>query len=630
MTRDAFVYGRAAALGGAIALVVELALLLSGGPFFGYEPLGDVFDAQARSFLQGRWDIPPDVIKIEGFIVDGRTYTYFGPVPALLRLPIVAFTDAWDGRLTRLSLLVAWAVTIAFAVRISWRARRAVAGDAPVGRFEQVMIGLFALAIGAGSSVTYLASRPSVFHEAIAWGVALALVGVDAILAWTERRTWLRFVLAIAAATAALLARASVGSAPAAALGFVLLGDLVRSVRRREVAAAGKTVALGLVLLLPLAAYAGVNSARFGSPFTLPWDRHFVSIVVEHRRNVLQANHGTIQGPQFVPTTALHYIRPDALGIDGVYPWIDFPPPATVINGVLLDQIDAASSVPSSMPALTVLAAIGVVAAVVDRRFQRFRPVLAGAAACIAVTLTIGFVAQRYTADAVPLLTIAGAVALPVLAARRPLHRAVLVATAALVVVSTAITAALTIQFQQHYGFLTPPHLREALARRQLDLPAAERPEVLRADQSLPDPAGRNRTFVIVGDCDGLYRSDGLAWQVLEGTAATGHFRVRVRPTEEPVEIVAGITVRRDGGDVVVERGEAATRPIAVGAGDALVLDVAADHLLGFVDVRHDDEFVLSDFYFDPRPGEAVVESDAVDVLPSPTPVCDELAGRSS
>ena len=623
-------YTRAALTGAAFALVVEVTLLLQGGPLFGYEPLGDVFDAQARSFLQGRWDVPPDVIKIEGFEIDGRTYTYFGPVPAILRLPIVALTEAWDGRLTRLSMLLAWAVTLAAAAHLSWWARRARRGDEPVGRAERALVALFVFGVGAGSSVTYLTSRPSVFHEAIAWGVALAVVAVDAVLAWSQRRTILRLVAAVALATAALLSRASVGAAPALAMGFVLLGDVVGGLRRRHLAAVARAVATGLVLLVPLAAYAAVNHARFGTAFTLPYDRHRVSMVVEHRRDVLEANGGTIQGPQFLPTTALHYVRPDALGVDGAFPWIDFPRPARVIGGVLMDQIDVASSVPSSMPALTVLGAIGAVAAFRDRRLRAFRPLLAGTAGCVVVTLAIGFIAQRYTADAVPFLVVAAAVAVPVLAARTSHRRSMVLVAALLVAASTAITAALTIQFQQHYGFLTAPHLRAALAQRQLDLPAAERPVVVRTTDVLPDPRGRDRTFAVVGDCAGLYRSDGVAWQAIEGTPATGHFRVGVRPGATPVELVAGITVRRVGGDVVVERGAAPTRAIAAAPGERVVLDVVADTLVGFVDVRHRDELVLSDYYLDQRSGETIRSSTRVEVLPSSTPVCDSLVGRSS
>lgn len=622
-------YVRPALVGAAAALVVEVVLLLSGGAFFGYEPLGDVFDAQARSFLDGRWDIPADVIKIEGFEVDGRTYTYFGPVPALLRLPVVAVTDALDGRLTRLSLLVAWAVTLAIATRLTWRVRKVVGGEEPVGRLEQAFVALFVFALGAGSSVTYLTSRPSVFHEAIAWGVASSLVAIDAVLTWSERRSLWRFALAVLLASVAINARASVGAAPSAVLGLVLLGDLVRALRRRDLSAATRATALGLVLVVPLAAYAGVTYARFGSLFTLPWDTHKVSIVIEHRRNVLEANNGSIQGPQFLPTTALHYVRPDALGIDASFPWIDFPRPATVIGDVLMDKVDPASSVPSSMPALFVLFVAGTVAAVRDPRLRRFRPLLGGAAVCLLVTLTIGFVAQRYTADAVPLLTVGGALAVPVLARsswRRPAFAVGLVLVAA----SVLINAALVIQFQQHYGFLTPPNLRAALASRQLDLPAAHPPRVIRTAAALPPQVAPDRTFVVVGDCAGVYRSDGESWQPVEGTPATGHYRVRLERRAGAIELVAGIEVRWEGAELVVERGSAAARRVRVGDDDAVVLDVVADALVGFVDVRHEGEAVLSDYYFGSAAGETLAAGDGVEVLATPTPVCDALTGRSS
>ena len=629
MTGRAAGYVRPALVGAVLALVVEVVLLLSGGAFFAYEPLGDVFDAQARSFLDGRWDIPEDVIKIEGFEVDGLTYTYFGPVPALLRLPVVALTDTFDGRLTRLSLLVAWVVTLAVATRLTWRVRKVIAGDEPVGRAEQAFVALFVFALGAGSSVTYLTARPSVFHEAIAWGVASSLVAIDAVLTWSERRSLWRFALAVLLAAVAINARASGGAAPSAVLGLVLLGDLVRALRGRDLKIAARTTAMGLVLIVPLAAYAGVTYARFGSLFTLPWDTHKVSIVIEHRRNVLERNHGSIQGPQFLPTTTLHYVRPDALGLDGSFPWIDFPPPATVIGDVLMDKVDPASSVPSSMPALFAMFVVGAVAAFRDARLRRFRPLLGGAAICLVVTLTIGFVAQRYTADAVPLLAVGGALAVPVVA-RSSWRRPAFAGAAVLVVLSVLINAALVIQFQQHYGFLTSQPLRAKLAERQLALPSANPPRVSRTDDALPAEVAENRTFVVVGDCAGVYRSDGEVWQPVEGTPATGHHRVRVARSVEEVELVAGVTVRWEGEEVVVDRGSAAGRRIRVGDDDAVVLDVAADALVGFVDVRHDDEAVLSDYYFDRVAGETLEESEGVEVLATSTPVCDALTGRSS
>ena len=63
------------------------------------------YEVQARSLLDLHWDVPLEVLNIEAFVVKGKAFMYFGPFPALLRLPIVAVTDGFDGRLTQLSML---------------------------------------------------------------------------------------------------------------------------------------------------------------------------------------------------------------------------------------------------------------------------------------------------------------------------------------------------------------------------------------------------------------------------------------------------------------------------------------------------------------------------------------------
>ncbi|HEX7165780.1 MAG TPA: hypothetical protein VF230_02250 [Acidimicrobiales bacterium] len=625
MKADRTRFVAAAVVGAVLALFVELALLLEGAAFLAYEPLGDVFDAQARSLLDGRWDIPADVIKIEGFRVDGKTYTYFGPVPALLRVPVVAVTDGFDGRLTRLSLLLAWMVTLAVATRFAWRARSSARGDAAVGRREQVVVAAWTLAIGAGSSVTFLAARPGVFHEAIAWGIALSLVALDAVDGWARRPTGARLALLVIAVTAALLTRASVGAAPAIALALLVAARAVRGVRARDAHAARTAVAGVIVLTVAGGAYVAVNVAKFGTLASVPFERHVVTMVNEHRREVLAENGGTIQGPQFIPTTLLHYVRPDAIGWDGAFPWVDFPRRATVVGDVLMDEVDVASSVPSAMPALTLAAGIGVVALV--RRRGPLAVLAVGAGACLAVTLAIGFVAHRYTADGVPLLVVAGSVGLARLRSRFAAAGLV-----ALCVASVPVTAALTIQFQQHYGFLTSSSLRAQLAARQLELPMPDDPVVVRVDAEEPLPkVARDRTFAVVGACAGLYRSDGRAWQPVERTPATGRFVLAVSaPGTAAVALPAGVELQWRGDEAMVHLGDATSRDLRAPRDRPLVLEVVGDRRLGFVEVRRNGEHVLDGYYSSGDEPVVPPESAGVRVLPAPTPVCDELTGRSS
>lgn len=52
------------------------------------EILGSAFDSQAEHFLHGNVDVDRDAIREEAMTVNGKTRMYFGPFPALLRIPL--------------------------------------------------------------------------------------------------------------------------------------------------------------------------------------------------------------------------------------------------------------------------------------------------------------------------------------------------------------------------------------------------------------------------------------------------------------------------------------------------------------------------------------------------------------
>jgi hypothetical protein len=127
----------------------------------------DFFDAQARSLMHGRLDVPPEVAAFEGFLIDGRTHIYFGPVPALVRMPVLAVTDRFDGRLTTLSMLLATVILTIAAFRLLCVLRGIVRGDDPVGRREPLVTGLLAVVVLVAPPF-FLASEAVVYHEASA------------------------------------------------------------------------------------------------------------------------------------------------------------------------------------------------------------------------------------------------------------------------------------------------------------------------------------------------------------------------------------------------------------------------------------------------------------------------------
>ena len=208
---------RAAARVGALVALVVFAVLVSEGTPSGLFRRGpftsDFFDVQAEAILDGHLDVDPEVAGIEGFVHDGKTQLYFGLVPAVLRLPIVALTDRFDGRLTQLSMLLALVAAMWATSRLAWRARRWRRGDDPPGRWEPWIVGGFTAAVGLASPLLFLAARPVVYHETELWGAATTLVALEALLRWWERPNRLTLVLAsVAALLACNTARPSVAA----------------------------------------------------------------------------------------------------------------------------------------------------------------------------------------------------------------------------------------------------------------------------------------------------------------------------------------------------------------------------------------------------------------------------------
>jgi hypothetical protein len=546
--------GRWAVWIGALAAgALFLAVLLGGhATLLGRDPLGGFYDLQAHSFADLRWDVPARPLGIEAFLIDGKAYTYYGPWPAVLRLPVALVTHSLDGRLTQLSMLLAFAVALLFTARLTHRIRVLVSPGDAATRAERWCVAAFVFLVGAGSVLLFLASRAFVYHEAELWGAALAIGAFEFVVAYATAPNRRDLVLASGLASLAFLTRGSVGAGPVAALGLLFAAGLWAPTRRwvglpDDERGPARWVPLGVAVVVPLALYAAVNYAKFGSLFSLPLDEQYFSQINAARRAALDANGGSLFGLKFAPTTIVQFLRPDALRLDSLFPWIAFPPRAHVFGGATFDTLDISSSIPSSMPALTVLAIVGLIGVVRPPRtdgptLRVLRAPVLGAVAGSLVTVTIAFVAHRYLSDFVPLLVLlaAAGVHLVLRWARTRVHEgrttAVRWATAALgalLVVSVGINLGLSVLYQRK---LNPGVAESELAdflRFQYDLhrdvPGGAPPHVVRGGARLPTDIPESGTLYVVGDCHGLYFSVGYAWRALERTPATGSRRLRVR-----------------------------------------------------------------------------------------------------
>lgn len=687
-------YLRACAVGGLVAAVAFTWLLCAGrADLLQSHELDNLYDAQAHALLDGHWDMPREELGIEAYIIDGKAYTYYGPVPAVMRMPVAAVTDRFDGRLTQLSMLGAFAVLIVFTGRLSWRVRGLVRGEQPVGRIELWIAGAFVFVVGAGSVVLFLASRTIVYHEAELWGAALALASYDYLLGFIERPGRRDLAWASVFAGLAFLTRPSVGGGPIAALGLVLLARLLvvatRRIRRdgwlrplrwaglgSEEANRSYLVPLAAAVAVPLALYMYVNYARFGHPWNYPITRHITVLekIDLMRIEALKDNGNSLFGLKFVPTNLLVMLRPDGAALHGLFPFFTFPAPANIVGSVKFDTVDRAASIPTTMPLLFLLALVGAVAVFLRRpstasRLAALRVPVLGALAGGCVTLSINFVAHRYLSDFLPLLVLLALAGVQVLLLalarpdrRRSIVRGVTAGLVGLAAVSLWANFGLGILYQRAYNVFLSDSDRAAFIAFQQDfdesvVPGGSRFDV-REGTELPDPTAAGSVFV-VGDCDGLYWSDGEDWFGLERTNATGGYPLRVTLPDRPpgtreTLLVAGTPDKmdvvgveyRDDGDVVftIETGVFGglvlrSEPVDIEPGRPTRVDIVYDNsLVGRFAVDVDGESLFS-FNNLLAIGPVVVagsddpgapEFDGkVERLPTRTPLCRELVDES-
>ena len=457
-------FRRAVWIGSVLAMVVFVALLLRAPTDPRTDVLGNIHDVQARALFDGRWNMPATALAIEGFNIDGKFHTYFGPWPTVLRMPILLVTDRFDGALTGPSMLAALAVLLAACAALQrriWATFAAVAeADPTLGVASAIAAMQFI--VGAGSIVVFLGSRPLIYHEMELWGIAGAVLSTATVVRFAADRTAANAARCCGAATITLLSRPSTGMGVIVTLVLVLIAyGSLRTSTKPSTDSQGRasrpvTLALAAAIALPVLLYGAVNIARFGAPFALPLEQQ-VFTALDHRRQVVLAdNNGSMFGAKFAPTTVVQYLRPDALRIVSEAPFVTFPRwRATVIGDATFDTLDRASSIPSSMPGITLLAGLGTAALLQRRRrnelLRTFGPVVLGGAVGFGSTIAIAFVAHRYLADAFPPLIVLALLGMHALLAA-PRHRTRSIATAVITVACVAgcwISLGLGVVFQR-------------------------------------------------------------------------------------------------------------------------------------------------------------------------------------
>ena len=175
--------------------------------------LSNFYDLQGRAILAGHLYLAKGVLGEEAFIHDQHQYTYFGIFPSLIRLPVLLVTHALDGRMTAISILLAWIVTALASAAILWHCRVSLRGPSGLGIAEAATYAIVFAAILGGSALVNLAANPWVYSEDIAWSVALSLAATIATIAVLAHPSWARVTTLFLAVLALNLTRGTAGMA---------------------------------------------------------------------------------------------------------------------------------------------------------------------------------------------------------------------------------------------------------------------------------------------------------------------------------------------------------------------------------------------------------------------------------
>ena len=420
--------------------------------FFCAEELGAFYDFQMAALLHGRLDVPEEAIGGEAFVIAGRLYGYFGPTPALLRLPFVAFGFAFGllSRLYMLAYFVGGLVAGYLLLRQSYRL---------VGRSSSpsaVAVILFTAQLGLGSTLFFLGSRAYVYHEAILCGVVFALFSAHFALrhlVQPERRWWLWSLLC---GLLSLHARPPTGLYALTLLGCVGLVLLGRDLRTRSFGEISRHVRLGVLCAIGVLTFNGLSYLKF---------KTFDGAPLRFSRPYTAERLARIEGKSFhlenIPYGFYTYMVHANFHVEARFPYLYLrsDEPGRAFPRAKMDLPDHTLALPWCMPGIVVLATLGGLVAWVTSSGSRVA-LFAIWAAAVPMSLALFAAiatAQRYTGDFVPMLGCGAAFGLAAVEGATGLWRASLQALfGTLVLWSIFLTFAITLHYQREIVWGVP------------------------------------------------------------------------------------------------------------------------------------------------------------------------------
>lgn len=239
---------------------------------------GMTFNSMLEHLTRGEFDVDPAAVAFEGIVRGGKTYVYFGILPALLRLPLLPTGAlAW---LDVTGLYCALAATVALSFKL---ASVALINDMlPKSRLQALAFFLIVLSLFlGGAQIQFL--RGTVYVETLEWAGAISAAfiyfAVRGLIAKREFSTGLIAMMASLAGLG-LLTRVTTALGLYVAVGLLVLvlswpsaGPFRNRLPRFVHDLASRRIIVALTILLGFVTLSGiVNYGRWGGPLKFTGD----------------------------------------------------------------------------------------------------------------------------------------------------------------------------------------------------------------------------------------------------------------------------------------------------------------------------------------------------------------------
>ncbi len=428
------------------------------------------YDAQAASLLHGRIDVPPEALGAEAFVHDGKSYGYFGPTPALARLPLNVLIPGLARHWNRLSMLLASALLICMLLLLLRRLEELLPLNQG-GQLRNLLGAALIVAVAVGSPNFPLAAEAKAYQEAIGWASALSLASAVCVISYLMRpsRKWL--LLSCSTAFFAFFARVSSGVGPVFVLFLLDMALLIPVPRLRRFFAVSDLpsprqaiVAFSVTIASTVVLWGGLNYWKYGMFFaSVP-----VKMYVSYRPGPESPEN--LFSPVNVPATVWAYTSPSNIHFRNQFPWVDFTRPerstvAAQFPHSQVGRVEPFASLSGAMPELLLAALAGTVLCLGRRReLASVRAPLIGALAGCGLIFTLGMITYRYLHDTLPWLALGSAIAvscIPSIASKRARY-----AVASLFLLGAAYSTCVNFWFgvlqDRYYAVPTPTEKRLA------------------------------------------------------------------------------------------------------------------------------------------------------------------------